>query len=156
MKKTNAGRILDRLGIDYQMLEYAVDEADLSAEDAAKKMGKPLEQVFKTLVARGDKTGVLIVSIPGGAELDLKALAKVSGNKKVEMVPLKEVQKLTGYPRGAVSPLGIKSAYPYYLDQSAYNFSSVIVSAGARGVQITLSPHDLVSALDAVTGCLAR
>jgi len=156
MKKTNAARILDRLEVEYELLEYAVDEADLSAEDAAHKMNVPVEQVFKTLVARGDKTGVIIASIPGNKELDLKALAKLSGNKKVEMVPSKEIQHLTGYIRGAVSPLGLKSDYPYYLDQSAYDFSKVVVSAGMRGVQIGVSPKQLVSILNAATGKLVR
>ncbi|MFO7952982.1 MAG: Cys-tRNA(Pro) deacylase [Bacillota bacterium] len=156
MKKTNAARILDRLEVDYQLLEYAVDEDDLSAENAAHKMGFPLEQVFKTLVAYGDKAEVIIASVPGNRELDLKALAKLSGNKKVEMVPSKNIQQLTGYIRGAVSPLGIKSSYPYYLDQSAYNFSNIIVSAGVRGVQIGISPYQLVSILNAVTGKLVR
>lgn len=156
MKKTNAARILERYSVEYELLEYVVDEADLSAEDAAHKMNVPVEQVFKTLVARGDKTGVLIVSIPGNKELDLKALAKLSGNKKVEMVPSKEIQPLTGYIRGAVSPLGLKSKYPYYLDRSAYDFSKIVVSAGTRGVQIGVSPDQLVSILDAATGKLVR
>jgi len=152
VKKTNAVRILDRLKMDYQLLEYEPDEADLSASNAAVQLGVPVEQIFKTLVARGEKTGVLIVSIPGGSELNLKALAKISSNKKVEMVPLKEVQQLTGYIRGAVSPLGIKSSYPYYLDQSAFNFPAVIVSGGTRGLQVRISPLDLSSALGAVSG----
>ncbi|MBM4236485.1 MAG: Cys-tRNA(Pro) deacylase [Firmicutes bacterium] len=153
-KKTNAARLLDSLKISYQLLEFTVDESDLSAERAAALLGRPLEQVFKTLVARGDKSGVLIVSIPGNAELDLKALARLSGNKKVELVHLKEVQQLTGYIRGAVSPLGIKVNYPRYLDESAYNFPLIITSAGVRGLQIELSPRDLVRAINATTGQL--
>ncbi len=156
MKKTNAVRILERLAIDYQLLEFDVDENDLSAQDAAKKLGLPPDQIFKTLVARGDKSGVIITCIPGSSELDLKALAKKSGNKKIELVPLKEVHQLTGYTRGAVSPLGMKSNYPLYLDQSAFNHLSIIVSAGTRGLQIGLSPSDLVEVLEAKTGTLIR
>jgi len=156
MKKTNAARILERLGVDYSILEFDVDEDDLSAQDAARKLGLPPEQIFKTLVARGDKSGIIIACVPGGKELDLKALARVSGNKKAELVPLKEVRNLTGYIRGAVSPLGMKSSYPFFLDDSAFAHTSIIVSAGARGVQISLSPHDLASALEAETGVLTR
>lgn len=156
MKKTNAARILDRLKIDYRLLEFDVDEDDLSAQHAAKALGIPPEQVFKTLVARGDRTGVMIASVPGGKELDLKALAKISGNKKVELVPLKEIRQLTGYIRGAVSPLGMKSTYPCYMDQSAFNHGAVIISAGARGVQISIGPRDLARALGAETGILTR
>ena len=118
MKKTNTARFLDRLNIPYQLIEYEVDASDLSAENVAKKINLPLEQVFKTLVARGDKTGVIIACIPGGAELDLKAIAEVSGNKKVEMVSVKEIQSLTGYIRGGVSPIGTKKHYPVYLLKS--------------------------------------
>ena len=142
--------------MDYQLLEYEPDEADLSASNAAVQLGVPVEQIFKTLVARGDKSGVIIASVPGGRELDLKALARISGNKKVELVPLKEIRPLTGYTRGAVSPLGLKSNFPCYLDQSAFDHSSIIISAGARGVQISLSPRDLAAALKAKPGCLAR
>ncbi len=156
MKKTNAARILERLGVGYRILDFDVDEDDLSAQDAARKLGLPPEQIFKTLVARGDKSGVIIACVPGGKELDLKALARVSGSKKAELVPLKEVRSLTGYIRGAVSPLGMKSNYPFFLDQSAFNHTSIIVSAGARGVQISLSPQDLASALEAETGVLTR
>ncbi len=156
MKKTNAIRILERLNIDYQLLEFDVDENDLSAQDAAKKLGLPPDQIFKTLVARGDKSGVIVICIPGSSELDLKVLAKTSGNKKVDLVPLKEVHQLTGYIRGAVSALGIKSNYPLYLDQSAFTHSSIIVSAGTRGLQISLAPSDLVEVLGANTAILSR
>jgi len=152
LKKTNAVRLLDSLKISYRLLEFAVDEGDLSAEKAAALLGRPLEQVFKTLVARGDKSGVLIATIPGNAELNLKALARLSGNKKVELVPLKEVQQLTGYIRGAVSPLGIKGNYPRFLDESAYNFPLIITSAGVRGLQIELDPRELAWAINATLG----
>jgi Cys-tRNA(Pro)/Cys-tRNA(Cys) deacylase len=152
MKKTNAARFLDSLRIDYKLLEYEIDESDLSAESVAKKVGLPPEQVFKTLVARGDKTGVLMACIPGNAELDLKVMATVSGNKKVEMVPMKEIQQLTGYIRGGVSPIGTKKHYPIFLDESAMRFSSISISAGARGSQIFISPNDLIKTLD-ITVC---
>ena len=119
MKKTNAARYLDRLQLDYKLVEYDVDEFDLSAESVAKKVNLPPGQVFKTLVARGDKTGVLLACVPAGTELDLKVLALISGNKKVEMVPVKEIESLTGYVRGGVSPLGTKRRYPFYLSPSA-------------------------------------
>ncbi len=140
MKKTNAARILDRLKVEYKLCEYEVDESDLSAESVAKKVNLPLEQVFKTLVARGDKTGVLLACIPGGMELDLKAIAEISGNKKVEMVSLKEVQPLTGYVRGGVSPIGTKKRYPFYLDERAIKFPFISISAGIRGCQIFIEP----------------
>ena len=116
--KTNAARMLDAAGIHYELREYTVDEDDLSAPSVAAKIGMPPEQVFKTLVARGDRTGVLIACIPANAELDLKALAAASGNKKVELVPVKEVLGLTGYIRGGVSPIGTRKPYPFYLEET--------------------------------------
>ena len=156
MKKTNAARFLDSLNIDYQLIEYEVDESDLSAESVTKKVGLPPEQVFKTLVARGDKTGVLIACIPGHEELDLKAIATVSGNKKVEMVHVKEIQQLTGYIRGGVSPIGTKKRYPIFLDESGMRFPFISISAGARGSQIFISPKDLINALDVKVCRIAR
>ena len=156
MKKTNAARILDGLGIAYELKEYPVDLNDLSAVHVAASVGMPVEMVFKTLVARGDKNGVLMACIPGDAELDLKALAAVSGNKKVEMVHLKEVQGLTGYIRGGCSPLGAKKEYPVYLDESARQWETIAVSAGKRGEQILLAPMDLVQAVRAVTAALTK
>ena len=148
MKKTNAARYLDSLKIDYKLVEYEIDESDLSAESVARKVNLPLEQVFKTLVARGDKTGVLMACIPGNTELDLKAMATVSGNKKVEMVHVAEIQQLTGYIRGGVSPIGTKKRYPIFLDESGMRFPFISISAGARGSQIFVSPSDLIKALD--------
>jgi Cys-tRNA(Pro)/Cys-tRNA(Cys) deacylase len=148
MKKTNAARFLDSLHINYKLIEYEVDESDLSAESVAKKVNLPPGQVFKTLVARGDKTGVLMACIPGNSELDLKAMATVSGNKKVEMVHVKEIQQLTGYIRGGVSPIGIKKQYPIFLDESAMRFPFISISAGARGSQIFVSPGDLIELLN--------
>ena len=156
MKKTNAARCLDRLKIDYKLVEYEIDESDLSAESVARKVSLPLEQVFKTLVARGDKTGVLMACIPGNAELDLKTIATVSGNKKVEMVHVKEIQQLTGYIRGGVSPIGAKKYYPIFLDESAMRFSLISISAGTRGSQIFISPGDLIRVLDITLCKIAR
>jgi Cys-tRNA(Pro)/Cys-tRNA(Cys) deacylase len=156
MKKTNAARYLDNLKIDYRLVEYEVDESDLSAESVARKVNLPLEQVFKTLVARGDKSGVLMACIPGNTELDLKAMATVSGNKKVEMVHVGEIQQLTGYIRGGVSPIGARKQYPIFLDESALRFPLISVSAGVRGSQIFISPGDLVKALDITVCKIAR
>lgn len=147
MKKTNAARFLDSLKIDYKLVEYEIDESDLSAESVAKKVNLPPGQVFKTLVARGDKTGVLMACVPGDAGLDLKAMAGVSGNKKVEMVYVREIQQITGYIRGGVSPIGTKKRYPIFLDESAMKFPYISISAGARGSQIFVSPRNLIEAL---------
>ena len=155
-KKTNAARILDGLKIKYELKEYKVDLDDLSAVNVAGKVGMPVEQVFKTLVARGDKTGVLMACIPGNGELNLKALAAVSGNKKVEMVHLKEVQGLTGYVRGGCSPLGAKKDYPVYIDESANNWPIIAISAGKRGEQIILAPADLVQAVKGTLCSISR
>jgi Cys-tRNA(Pro)/Cys-tRNA(Cys) deacylase len=156
MKKTNAARVLDSLRIDYKLLEYEIDESDLSAETVAKKVNLPPGQVFKTLVARGDKTGVLIACIPGNGELDLRAMATVSGDKKVEMVSVKEIQQITGYIRGGVSPIGTKKRYPIFLDECAMKFPFISISAGARGSQIFISPRDLIEALDIKLCKIAR
>ena len=149
MAKTNAARMLDSAGIHYELREYQVDENDLSAPHVAAAIGMPPEQVFKTLVARGDRTGVLLACIPANAELDLKALAAASGNKKVELVALKEVLALTGYIRGGVSPVGARKPYPVYLDETADLWDAVSVSAGLRGLQMLLAPADLARAADA-------
>ena len=156
MKKTNAARFLDKLKIEYEIREYEVDESDLSAENVARKVDLPLDRVFKTLVARGDKTGVIMAVVSGAAEVDLKALASVSGNKKVEMVHLNEVLPLTGYIRGGVSPLGAKKNYPVYLDRSAMTQERISISAGMRGMQIVLSPAELVQATHAEVGDIGR
>jgi len=154
MKKTNTARILDKLRIIYELLEYEVDELDLSAENAAQKMEQPLKQVFKTLVIRGDRTGIVVACIPGGEELNLKTLASISGNKKVEMIHLKEIKSLTGYIRGGVSPLAMKKNYPTYIDESAFQFPFIIFSAGVRGLQLKVNPHDLLKAIQLISGKL--
>ncbi len=156
MKKTNAARYLDSLKIDYKLVEYDADESDLSAESVARKVNLPLEQVFKTLVARGDKTGVLMACIPGNGELDLKAMATESGNKNVEMVHLGEIQPLTGYIRGGVSPIGTRKRYPIFLDESAKRFPFISISAGVRGSQIFVSPGDLIRVLEIKVCEIAR
>ena len=154
--KTNAARILDTLGISYELKTYEVDENDLSAVHVAESVGMPIEMVYKTLVCRGDKNGVLMAVIPGGGELDLKALAAASGNKRVEMVHLKEVFGLTGYIRGGCSPLGAKKDYPVYLDASAEAQDVIAISAGKRGEQIILKPADLVQAAKATVVTVSR
>lgn len=153
-KKTNAARILDELKISYQLIEYAVDEDHLDAVHVAESVGMPAAQVFKTLVVRGDKNGVMFAVIPGNGELDLKALARVSGNKRAELVPLKEVLPLTGYIRGGCSPLGAKKAYPVFIDASCNNWEQIAVSAGQRGMQILAAPADLQRATKATAAQL--
>ncbi|MEM9003393.1 MAG: Cys-tRNA(Pro) deacylase [Cyanobacteria bacterium P01_F01_bin.86] len=153
--KTNAARILDQQKISYELLTYEIDPNDLAAERAAEKLGLPYEQVFKTLVARGDRTGVCLAVIPAPARLDLKALAKLSGNRKVETVALKEVQALTGYIRGGVTALGCKKPYPVYVDDSAAQFDQIAVSAGKRGHMLFVSPTDYGKAVQAKLGAIA-
>jgi Cys-tRNA(Pro)/Cys-tRNA(Cys) deacylase len=152
---TNAARILRRMGVHFELREYQVDETDLSAEKVAKQVGLPLDQVWKTLVARGDRTGVLFAVLPGSATLDLKALAKLSGNRKTETVSLKEVQPLTGYLRGGVTALGAKQDYPVFVDETMAIFDVVAVSAGIRGTQMLLAPADYLRATAATLGPIA-
>lgn len=147
--------MLDRLGVAYELREYAVDEDDLSAENVAAKVGLPLDQVWKTLVARGDRTGVLFAVLPGSGSLDLKALARLSGDRRVETVALKEVQPLTGYIRGGVTVLGAKKPYPVFVDETMQLFERVAVSAGIRGTQIVLAPADYLRATGATVGPIA-
>ena len=147
--KTNACRILDELGLRYEAVEYAVDEDELGAEAVARKMNMPLEQVFKTLVVRGDRSGVLLVVVPGSSEVSLKKLALSTGNKRVELVDLKEVQPLTGYVRGGVSPLGTRKKYPVVIDEIAEAFDKISISAGVRGMQLLLRSQDLIAAAEA-------
>lgn len=144
--KTNACRILDSLHIKYTLHEYDWDENQLDAATVATKVGLQPSQLFKTLIVRGDKSGILAACIPGDQELNLKSLASVSGNKKVEMVPVKEIQSLTGYIRGGVSPLGMKKKYPLYLHSSVKSMELVSISGGRRGLQIYLHGDDLVAA----------
>ncbi|MCC7154739.1 MAG: Cys-tRNA(Pro) deacylase [Bryobacterales bacterium] len=154
--KTNAVRILEQLGIPHQLREYEVDPDDLSAETVAAKIGMPPEQVFKTLVARGDRSGVCLAVIPGNALLDLKALAKASGDRKADTVPLNEVLPLTGYIRGGVTALACKKDYPVYLDETAILWNVISVSAGQRGLQILVAPDDYLGAVKGVYAAIAR
>ncbi len=154
--KTNAIRLLDSLGVSYTTRDYAVDPEDLSAETVAAKIELPVGQVFKTLVVKGDRGGVCLAVIPGGEELDLKALAKLSGDRKMEMASLSEVQPLTGYIRGGVTVLAAKKEYPVYLDETAYLWDAISVSAGVRGTQILLSPDDYIQITKATIGAISR
>ena len=140
MNKTNAMRLLDKAGISYTYKEYPVDESDLSGTHVAEAVGMPCESVFKTLVARGDKTGIVVLCIPVHMEVDLKKAARASGNKKVEMVQMKELLGLTGYIRGGCSPIGMKKKYPTFIDESCKEQNEIAVSAGVRGAQLLLPP----------------
>ena len=150
--KTNAVRLLDEARVAYRLAHYEVDQADLSAESVARKIGLPPAQVFKTLAVRGDKSGVVLALIAAGTELDLKALAAACGSKGCDLLPLKEVQPVTGYTRGGVSPLGTKKRLPVYLDRAALAHGEISISAGVRGTQILLAPADLVRMTHAVEG----
>jgi Cys-tRNA(Pro)/Cys-tRNA(Cys) deacylase len=154
--KTNATRILDSLGIAYELREYDVDPDDLSAESVAEKVGLPAEQVFKTLVVRGDRGGVYLAIIPGNKELDGKALARLTGDRKVELAPLKEVQQLTGYIRGGVTALGAKRDYPVYADETIELFDVISISAGVRGTQVLLGPGDYLGAVKGKVEAISR
>jgi Cys-tRNA(Pro)/Cys-tRNA(Cys) deacylase len=154
--KTNAARLLDSLSIRYEIREYEVDPEDLSAESVAAKVGMPAEQVFKTLVARGDRNGVCFAVVPGDQQLDLKALAKLSGDKHIDTVPLKDVQPLTGYVRGGVTALAAKKSYPVYADETIELFDAISVSSGARGAQLILAPADYLRATNATVGVIAK
>ncbi len=154
--KTNAARLLDNLGIRYELRAYEVDPDDLAAESVAAKVGLPAEQVFKTLVVRGDRRGIALAVIPGNSQLDLKALAKLTGDRKVDTVTLKEVQPLTGYVRGGVTAIGGKKDYPTYVDETAQLFDLISVSAGQRGLQMFLAPDDYVRAVRGVLGAISR
>ncbi len=150
MKKTNAARLLDAQSVKYELVEYEVDESDLSAVTLAKKIGQDVEQIFKTLVLRGDKTGVFVCVIPGNAEVDLKKAAKVSGNKNCAMVQQKELLPLTGYIRGGCSPIGMKKPFPTFIHKTCILFDTIFVSAGQRGLQFKINPDDLIKVTGAV------
>lgn len=153
--KTNAVRILDGLGIQYELLAYEVDPDNLVAIATAQKLGLPADQVFKTLVASGDRTGIMLAVLPGSFQLNLKALAKLSGNRKVETVPLKQVQPLTGYIRGGVTAIACKKPYPVFLDEWAQAYEQIAVSAGMRGQMILLRVADYIRATEATLGEIA-
>jgi Cys-tRNA(Pro)/Cys-tRNA(Cys) deacylase len=154
--KTNAARLLDQLGVTYEIPEYEVDPNDLAAESVAAKIGFPPEQVFKTLVARGERNGVVMALIPGDQELDLKALASAVGERKIQLVPVKELQALTGYIRGGVTALAAKREFLVFVDETIELFDTVSVSAGVRGLQILISPSDYIRAVQATVVPLAQ
>jgi Cys-tRNA(Pro)/Cys-tRNA(Cys) deacylase len=154
--KTNAVRLLESMGIEYELREYAVDPEDLSAETVAAKIGMQPEQVFKTLLARGDRNGLCFGVIPANTEVDLKALAAAAGDRKIELVPVKELLGLTGYTRGGVTVLGAKKAFPVFADETIQLWDAISVSAGARGTQIILAPDDYLRATDAVMADIAK
>ena len=153
--KTNAARLLEARGVPFEIRAYEVDPEDLAAESVALKIGFPPEQVFKTLVARGDRTGVLFAVVPGDQQLDLKALARLSGDRKCDTVSLKEVQPLTGYVRGGVTALAAKKDYPVFADETIELFDVISVSAGIRGAQLILAPADYLAATNAKVGPIA-
>jgi Cys-tRNA(Pro)/Cys-tRNA(Cys) deacylase len=152
--KTNAARLLDKAKIKYQLIAYEVDENDLSAVHVASQLNEAVEQVFKTLVLKGDKTSYFVCIIPGTEELDLKKAAKLSGNKSCEMIPMKELLAITGYIRGACSPIGMKKHFPTFIHESCLTFDKIYVSAGKRGLQLHLSPQDLIAEVRATSGFL--
>ena len=155
-QKTNAARLLDQLGIRYELREYEVDPDDLAAETVAAKIGMPAEQVFKTLVARGDRNGICMAVIPGDQELDLKALASAAGERKIQLVPVKELQTLTGYIRGGVTALAAKRDFPVCVDATIELFDVVSISAGVRGLQILISPADYLRATKGTIAVLGQ
>jgi len=154
-QKTNAARFLDQIGIRYELRQYEVDPEDLAAEAVAVKIGLPPGQLFKTLVAQGDRHGICMAVIPGDTELDLKALAAASGDRKIHLVPVKDLQKLTGYIRGGVTALAAKKAYPVYADKSIERFDLISISAGVRGLQILLIPADYLRVAKATLVAIA-
>jgi Cys-tRNA(Pro)/Cys-tRNA(Cys) deacylase len=155
-QKTNAVRLLEQLKIAYELREYEVDPEDLAAETVAAKIELPPEQVFKTLLARGDRNGLCMAVIPGNAELDLKALAAATGDRKIQLVPVKELQALTGYIRGGVTAMAGKKDYPVFVDETVELFDVISISAGIRGMQVLLAPGDYIKATKAVVAALAQ
>ena len=155
IEKTNAARLLDRAKISYQLIPYEFDENDLAAQHVADSLGQDIAMVFKTLVLQGDKTGHIVCVVPGDMEVDLKALAKVSGNKKVEMIAMKDLLSVTGYIRGGCSPVGMKKRFPTYFHSTAVDFEHIYVSAGVRGLQIQINPADLISFVGATVADVA-
>ena len=143
--KTNAARLLDKAGIDYELIPYTVDPDNLAAEHVAEELGEDINMVFKTLVLHGDKTGYFVCVIPGNMEVDLKKAAKVAGAKKAEMIPMKELLGVTGYIRGGCSPIGMKKSFPTFFHSTAVDYTDIYVSAGVRGLQIKIAPGELVA-----------
>jgi Cys-tRNA(Pro)/Cys-tRNA(Cys) deacylase len=155
IEKTNAARLLDKAGIAYSLIPYEFDENDLAAQHVAESLGQDIAKVFKTLVLHGDKSGYIVCVIPGDKEVDLKALAKVSGNKKVEMIPMKDLLQVTGYIRGGCSPIGMKKRFPTYFHSTAIDHDRIYVSAGVRGLQIEIVPQNLITFVQATVAEVA-
>ena len=149
LNKTNTARILDREGVEYELIPYTVDPDNLAADHVASELGEPIEQVYKTLVLHGDKTGHFVCVIAGNREVDLKKAAKVSGNKKAEMIPMKELLPVTGYIRGGCTAIGMKKKFPVYVSREMVDFPYIYVSAGQRGLQLKLKPADLIRVAEA-------
>ena len=156
INKTNAARLLDKAGIAYELIPYTVDENNLAVDHVAHELGENIEQVFKTLVLRGDRTGIFVCVVPGHTEVNLKRAAKLSGNKSAEMIAMKELLPTTGYIRGGCSPIGLKKPFPIYLHQSCTQFDYIYISAGVRGLQIKISPADLAAYTHATLGNVAE
>ena len=154
-EKTNAARLLDKAKITYDLITYEFDENDLAAQHVADSLGQDIARVFKTLVLHGDRTGHIVAVIPGNMEVDLKALAKASGNKKVEMIAMKDLLGVTGYIRGGCSPIGMKKRFPTFFHSTALDFETIFVSAGVRGLQIEISPDDLITFVGGEVGDVA-
>ena len=155
IEKTNAARLLDKAKLHYNLIPYEVDENDLAVQHVADCLGQDIARVFKTLVLHGDKTGHLVCVVPGNSEVDLKALAKASGNKKVEMILMKDLLSVTGYIRGGCSPIGMKKRFPTYVHASALEHQTIFVSAGVRGMQIEIAPADLIAFVGGVVADVA-
>ncbi len=153
--KTNAARLLDKAGISYELIPYEVDPENLAASHVAEQLGEDIDRVFKTLVLRGDRNGVFVCVVPGDMEVDLKAAAKISGNKSAEMIAMKELLPTTGYIRGGCSPIGMKKHFPTYIHATALDFDFIYVSAGVRGIQIKIAPQSLISFVAATIGEIA-
>lgn len=149
IEKTNAARLLDRAKIKYELVPYTVDEDNLAATHVAEELGEDVATVFKTLVLRGDRTGHFVCVIPGDKEVDLKAAAKVSGNKKADLIPMKELLPTTGYIRGGCTPIGMKKPFPTFIHSTCLNYDTIYVSAGVRGLQIAINPQDLIGFISA-------
>ena len=143
IEKTNAARLLDKAGVPYELIPYTVDESNLAAEHVAEELGENIEQVFKTLVLRGDRNGLFVCVIPGNFEVDLKVAARISGNKNCDLIPMKELLPNTGYIRGGCSPIGMKKPYPTFIHESALLYDHIYISAGVRGLQFRISPKHL-------------
>lgn len=156
IEKTNAARLLDRAKIDYELVPYTVDENDLAATHVAEELGEPIEQVFKTLILKGDRNGFLVCVIPGDREVDLKKAAKISGNKSVQMLPMKELLPTTGYIRGGCSPIGMKKRFPTFLHATCLEFTHIYISAGVRGLQLKIDPQALIGYTEAVVADLTE